>query len=403
MGKPNMKILSFLNISNLSNLEADSGFVFQRTLLEYLAKNGHDVWLVGSKGISSLLKNINCIEIDFTDSKYGVRFGINWLELRAKLNNIANKIDILFVNQSELTIPLSVLLTEIIGKRIPTITYFHYIAVQELDTNNNCRYDESLNINGIAPYIWQRQVESALYSDHNIIGSDFGYNLFLKASGKSDILRNKFSIISPPVADVSLDNDCNSDYDNLIPCIIYNHRLYNHYGGRLVFEWLEEISENINFNVVVTDPTANRSMTRKSLDTSVTNIKHYLSKLNFVEISHFPTQEEYYRKLQYIYFGIAPFRTGALWSMSTADVMASSKPVIAQNKEVFREIIKDSDLLFDSKEDFQYIVQRLLLDSKFRKQKGFLSKQQTEHLKPCNIAKQFETVFLKFGDYHEPQ
>lgn len=399
-----MKILSFLNISNLSNLEADSGFVFQRTLLEELANNGHDVWLVASKGTKSFVKNINCIEIDFTDSKYGVRFGINWIELKTKINNVANKIDILFVNQSELTIPLSVLLTEITGKKIPVITYFHYIAVQGFDSNNNtCVYDESLNINCIAHYIWQRQVESALYSDHNIIGSNFGYYLFLNASGKADILRNKFSIIPPPVADIMLNNNNEVNYKNVTPSIVYNHRLYNHYGGKLVFEWLEEISENINFNVVVTDPTANRSMTRKSLDTSVTNVKHYLSKLNFVEISHFPTQEEYYRQLQYIDFGIAPFRTGALWSMSTADVMANSKPVIAQNKEVFREIIKDSDLFFDSKEDFQYIVQRLLLDSKFRKQKGVLSKKQTEHLKPFNIAKQFETVFLKFGDYHEHQ
>ncbi|MBD2414684.1 hypothetical protein H6H01_29020 [Nostoc calcicola FACHB-3891] len=397
-----MKILSFLNISNLSNLEADSGFVFQRTLLNHLANNEHEVWLVASRGTSSLVKNINCIEIDFTDSKYGVRFGINWIELKTALNNIANKIDILFVNQSELTISLSVLITEITGKKIPVITYFHYIAIQGFNYNNNtCIFDESLNLNGIAPYIWQRQVESAVYSDHNIIGSNFAYELFLNASGKSDILKNKFSIIPPPVADIILANDNQKKHNNVIPSIIYNHRLYNHYGGKLVFEWLEEIYENINFNLIVTDPTANRSIARENLDVSVTNIKHYLSKLNFIEIIHFTSQEEYYRKLQDIDFGIAPIRTGALWSMSIADVMVNSKPVIAQNKEVFRELIKDSDLLFDSKDDFQQIVQRLLLDFEFRKKKGRLSKQHTEHLKPCNIAKQFETVFLKFRDYNE--
>ena len=387
-----MKILSFLNISNLSNLEADSGFVFQKVVLEQLVQLGHDIIMVGSTGISQLMQKVSCIELPFSDSKYGVRFGFDWLRLKEKLIPLVHDLDIILVNQSEMTLPCSILIAEILGRKIPTVTYFHYIAVQEVIDGKRI-YDDSLNICNIAPFIWQRQLDAALYSDFNIIGSNFGLNLFLNAAGKdnSNLLINKFAIIPPPISNLKI-HKIKSESE--IPMIIYNHRLYNHYGGFKIFEWLKELRNELHFQVLVTDPTANRSELRNKLDSSISNLKQYLQQLDFVEIRHLKTQEEYYSNLAQIDIGLAPFRTGALWSMATVDLMAAEIPVLAPNKEVFRELIKDTDLLFDSKENFKKILKELLTNKQLRFRKSRSVSLLAQPFEPLIIAKKFESLFI---------
>ncbi len=138
-----MKILSYLNVSNQSHLEADSGYVFQKSILNELARRGHRVFLIGPCEMPELPPTITPIEIQYSESKYGVRLGFHWEKLRARLKEHIVGVDIILVNQCELSIGLGLLAYELTGKKVPLITYFHYLAVQNvLDGKTIYRYQK---------------------------------------------------------------------------------------------------------------------------------------------------------------------------------------------------------------------------------------------------------------------
>lgn len=387
-----MKILSYLNLSNASNLEADSGYVFQRTILYELAKSGHEVILVGPPNMPNLPPTICSIEIEMSESKFGIRYGFAWKVLKQKLQDIAGSIDIILMNQSELSVPFSLMMSELTGKKVPIVTYFHYLAVRQFQ-DGKVIWDPSQNFMDVASFSWSRQINSALYSNACIIGSEFGKDLFLKCSGEfSQSLEGKFLIIPPPVKRLG---EANLRTGNDPPIIFYNHRLYDNYGGKKVFELLAKVHKKVPFQVIITDPTAGRSQIRNKLDASINRTKEFIKTLDFAQIMHFQTQEEYYRAIENIDVGLAPLRIGALWSMSTADVMSAGRPVLAPDKEVFQDIINESDLLFSSEVDFCQKLERILKDNHLRIQKGFVLQQRSKNLLPANIAGRFEEVFIK--------
>ncbi len=382
-----MKILSYLNVSNLSNLEADSGYVFQRSILQKLIEFGHEVILIGPPNMPNIPSEISIVETPFPESKYGVRFGFNWELLKEKITPLINGLDILLINQSELTIPFSILIYEVLGKKIPSVTYFHYLAVWGY--NGHVQFDPSLDHIGIGKAIWQRQIESAQFSNANIIGSNFGKNMFITCAN-DETLGDKFHIISPPVKKYQT----NGHIENSKPTLFYNHRLYSHYGGKKLFELLKKINKRHSLSVIVTDPTTKRSATREKLDPSVNEIREYLSQLDFVQINHYPTQEEYYDALLKVDIGFAPLRKGALWSMSAADLMSAGVPVVAPQKEVFFEVVKDKDLLFSNDDEFESLLTKLITDKSFRTLKGNIAREHTLALSIENIARKFEDLFL---------
>jgi len=382
-----MKILSYLNVSNGSNLEADSGFVFQKILLQKLAEFGHKVILIGPPDMPSISSEIQLIEIDIPESKFGVRYGFPWVDLQNKLKKSIEGTDILLVNQSELSIALSTLVFEITQTIIPCITYHHYLAVSDFD-NQQVVYDPSQDWNGLGKHTWLRQVDSARFSTMNIIGSRYGKDLFIRCSGDLS-LTDKFEIIPPPTPYSAF----SKAVSNTVPIILYNHRLYDHYGGTVIFQILEKISQRYQFKVIVTDPTSKRSLVRESLDQSVSNIKAYLRTLSFVEIVHFETQNQYQAALNHIDIGIAPLRTGALWSMSIADMMSKKIPVVAFNKGAYAEEISDEDLLFNNEAEFENIFVELITDTNFRLGKGEKAYRRSQEFATENIALKFERVF----------
>jgi glycosyltransferase involved in cell wall biosynthesis len=383
-----MKILSFLNVSNISNLEADSGYVFSRLVLHELIKCGHEVVFIGPQNMPNLASEIEVIEIDFPHSKYGVRFGFPWHDLQTRLSAIIDGVDIIIVNQSELTVPLAMMVYEMIGKRIPCVTYYHYLAVQDID-NGTLIYDPSLNDHSVAHFIWQRQVESARFSDCNIIGSEFGKNLFLDASSYKDGLEEKFVVIPPPVPDCIDEAARNSSG---IPTILYNHRLYEHYGTRQIFGVLAELSSCHTFEVLVTDPTYKRSLIRDKLDGSVSDIKRWVADLPFTRVHHAETQTDYCRAIASSDIALAPLRVGALWSMAMADAMSMSIPVVAPDKGAYLEVVGDRELLYSSYEEMYAILDNLLSNPILRKSKGAAAKQHTQLISAELIGERFESV-----------
>ncbi|EDX73710.1 glycosyl transferase, group 1 family protein [Coleofasciculus chthonoplastes PCC 7420] len=390
-----MRILSFLNVSNISNLEADSGYVFQRSLLHDLAQKGYEVSLIGPPKMPCLPEVIQPIFLPFSDSKFGVRMSIEWEKLKLLLTH-TKPFDIALINQSELTLALKLLFYEVWNKSIPCITYYHYLAIQGISEEGNIKFDPSQNLFGAGQAIWKRQLESALVSDANIIGSQFGKRLFLTAAGSQtkDIF---MEVIPPPVQDYK--QSCilsisNSTKNIRKPTLIYNHRLYTHYGGCEIFDYLKELNDKIPFILVVTDPTDKRSTFRNQLDPSPTDIRKYLATLPFVKIRHFSTQETYYQALTQVDIGISHLRSGALWSMAIVDLMSRGKPVVCFNSGAMPEIVEDNDLLFSNKEDFQHIIIKLLMDSSFYREKSKSVAKRANNFLPKSISDKFHNIFL---------
>lgn len=384
-----MKILSFLNVSNISNLEADSGYVFARLVLHELIKCGHEVIFIGPQGMPNLASEIKVIEIDFPHSKYGVRFGFPWVDLRSRLSAAIADTDIIVVNQSELTVPLAMMVFEMLGRRIPCVTYYHYLAVQDVK-DGALVFDPSLDDHSVANFIWRRQVESAEFSDCNIIGSEFGKGLFLRAAGNSNGLSSKFTIIPPPVPECS--KPC-SKVSGGVATILYNHRLYEHYGTRQIFSVLNDLSVCHEFTVLVTDPTHKRSVIREKLDGSVTDLKRWISQFPFVRFQHLETQTAYANTIASVDIALAPLRIGALWSMAMADAMSVGVPVVAPDEGAYPEVVGDRELLFSSPGELHRILDRLLSDPAIRMSKGATAKKRTEAISAELIGERFESTF----------
>jgi glycosyltransferase involved in cell wall biosynthesis len=391
-----MRLLSFLNVSNMSNLEADSGYVFQRSLLCSLAQKGYEVSLICPNQVPELPEEIHPIFIPFSDSKFGVRMSLEWEKLKSILTH-SKPFDIALINQSELTLPLKLLFYEVWNKNIPCVTYYHYLAIQGISKNGDIEYDSSQNLFDAGQFIWKRQLESALVSNTNVVGSQFGKHLFLTAAG-AEAKNISIEVIPPPVQSCPQSHLFVDEYfvknDNK-PTLMYNHRLYTHYGDCKIFDYLKELNNEIPFTLIVTDPTDKRSTLRRQLDPSPTNIRHYLETLSFVKIQHFPTQESYYQALDLVDIGIGHLRKGALWSMAIADLMSRGKPVICFDSGAMPEIISDHDLLFSSQEEFNHIVKELLMNRSFYLEKSKSVAERTRVLSLNHIANEFDVLFAR--------
>ena len=387
-----MRLVSYLNVSNLSNLEADSGFVFQRALLRELARRGWDCTLVGPTNMPEPGDGVRAFRVPFPDSKYGVRFALDWEAVGRALGALPAPADVILVNQSELTVALGTLASEVWRRQVPCVTYFHYLAVLGWDfTTDSPTFDSSLNLTGAATHIWARQVEAARYSYLNLVGSDWGRRLFIRAAAHSDGISSRFVVLPPPC---DLGTSALRNGESRPPVVLYNHRLYGHYGGGEIFAWLAECRHNtrIPFEVVVTDPTAGRSARRDDLDGSVRDIKSEIARHPFVRIEHARTRAEYARLVASSDVAIAPLRRGALWSMALVDAMWLGKPALAPSDGAFPEIVGDPDLLFSGKEECLAKLHRLLDDADHRARKGKEAESRARGWSASNIAGRFASA-----------
>lgn len=384
-----MRLVSYLNVSNLSNLEADSGFVFQRALLGELARRGWDCSLIGATDMPEPGDGVRALRVPFPDSKYGVRFTLDWEAVRRALGSLPAPADVILVNQSELTVALGTLAAEVWRRPVPCVTYFHYLAINGWDSaTDSPTFDPSLDLAGAAPRIWARQVESARFSCLNLVGSDWGRRLFVRAAAQDDDLASHFVVLPPPCDLAPPGRQSDGSHP---PLLLYNHRLYGHYGGREVFGWLAECRRNtgIPFEVVVTDPTAGRSAHRDDLDGSVRDVKSEIARHPFVRIEHAKTRAEYARLVAHCDVAIAPLRRGALWSMALADAMWLGKPALAPSDGAFPEIVGDPDLLFSSREECLTKLHRLLGDADHRARKGVEAESRARSWSVSTIGGRF--------------
>ncbi len=174
-----MKILNYLNISNPSNLESDSGFIFQKLLMREILKlkPKWEFYFLCSKETPEIdHPNIIKIPINNNRDAYSCRFSFNFDHLKSQIKDLNS--DLALINQSELSSSFKILFDNIFEKGIPIITYFHYLNVSPKENKNPEFYD--LNYKKCGKIVFLRQIESAMISKANITCSAFAKDLFLR-------------------------------------------------------------------------------------------------------------------------------------------------------------------------------------------------------------------------------
>lgn len=384
-----MKIVSYLNVSNPNNLLADSGFVLQKLLLETLSDFGHEIILIAPKEAQNLTK-VKVIPIESPLTKYHARFDFNLKYMSNITQKLWNNVDILIVNQIELAAPLKTLTFLESKRNIPIISYVHYLPIDSINDEQELIYDSSLNDVGLGAWILGTIKTSIECANGCVIESQFAKKLLTKVGNPQ-----KLKIIHPPIEpELQFLSKVNPSNDKIR--ILYNHRLYAHYGTEELFDWIDVALKGYQnkCEVLVTSPRGKRTENQRNLDIHSENIITAISSLSYVKIIEAKSRTEYHKVLESIHFGIAPLRSAPLWNLSIADVLATGRPVLASTSGAFPELLEDlPEYLFTGRDEFIKNLRSLLEYP--QKPSHTLAKKVCQKFNPINIAKQWETLITE--------
>jgi glycosyltransferase involved in cell wall biosynthesis len=393
-----VKLLVTLNASNISNFHADSGYVFLSSLLQTLLKL-EPTWTatvlcpLGTPPIHTRVKLIQCLR---AHNKYQARFDFPWNEIADGIREEVGAYDMLYINQPEIAANLLALVQSLRGTSIPSVAYIHYLAAVKTDCDGIC-YDTSLNNWNLGPAVLLRQCEAVTMVDRILVASNFAKDLltavFRKILGYD--IKKSIQIIPPPADQLRSDERCGPELSHS-PLILYNHRLYEHYGTGEILEWLEEFYKKAprSFQLLATNPTEGRDKARCQLDPSHELFQARIKKLPFGVVQHCSSRSEYQELLSRIRVGLAPLREAPLWCMSAVDVMAAGRPVLAPDWGPYPDMLgRCAGLLYKDRPDFERKLARLLSDglhwSRMAQHCGVASGRYA----PEEIGEQFRVVF----------
>lgn len=393
-----MKIVSIINVSNLQDLNADSGVIFQLMLANGLSNLGVSLCIVGPPTKAFVQMPIpGCSKafLQFGSNKYAVRFHFDWNAVLALIE--AQQPDIIFVNQIELASHFRAVLTQINGKAVQLISYCHYIPILTPALRlDGMEVDPSQNDNSLGHAIVLKMAAGIVASDIVLVQSDYAASLLNDImAGLGIDRRNRVHVLSPPLDPAFLVSSVPPRPGNTR--IVYNHRLYEHYGTAAAIDLLSSVACECDAHIIVTDLTAHRSTERARLDTSVDLYKRRLRDLPFVQIVGGSTTRAQYRGfVASCCAGLAPLRRGAVWSMACVDCMGLGVPVVAPRWASFPEFIPHQ-LLFDSTDSARVLFRKLLTDRAFWEETSEACIAAVQQLHPRVIARQFIEIVRSSG------
>lgn len=262
-----MKILSVLNVSNVDDLECDSGVIFQRILAKEFKKEGIDYVIVGPNIESFKDYTINGAKKAYAEiggGRYYSRFNFDWTSLQKVIDK--EKPDIIFNNQIEITSALRAILVSMGLVNIKIISYCHYPAITTIHEGVPV-LDSTLDHQGLGIPIVFDILSALRTSDAFIIQSEFAKSLIDSSAQYHRIgPYSEIKVIPPPADPILMDSSMGKSTDKKI---LYNNRLYESYGTKNYLEFINGLSrEDIQF--VFSDPMPKRSGLRKNLSGSPT-------------------------------------------------------------------------------------------------------------------------------------
>ncbi len=349
-----MKVLSFINISNPISLETDSSVIIHRILQEQYHALGHE-FVIASPVPLPYGINTSIFSIGGEIQKYTVRFAFPWQQVVDCLQK--NRPDIILVHQVEWAQKIRAVMTSL-GLTIPLVSYAHYIPAFLL-ADGTISIDSSLNNNKLGNSVLYEFLSGVEASDKIFVQSEYAKEV-LKRILQNDIihLNDPQIYILPPPADPLMTKNIDNtamDLSARKKTIVYNHRLYEHYGNTMLRECIENIREYV---WVICDVMPQRSATRTALDSSVSKMKEWLMQQPNVQmINASSNRAEYIKAIATARVVMAAYRENAVWSMSCVDAMSLGTPVVAASIGAYPEFIPHAQLYTNRNECFEKIEQ----------------------------------------------
>ncbi|MGW0668967.1 glycosyltransferase [Streptomyces sp. NPDC002746] len=379
-----MRVLYLLNVSNSSQLTADSGFTFADMLAPALADAGVEVTVASPVPAGDA--RVNFAPTISPSTKYRARFDPGMDALVTLIRD--RRPEVVVANQIEAAPAIRAALLEArVDARIAG--YCHYLPFSFTDTGD-LELDPALNDRGLGHSVLLAFAAGLAACDRILVHSSTAASWTAAAAARTGVdLGDKLHIVPAP-RDVRLVRD---PADITPPegrvTGIYNHRLYRHYGTARFTQLARRLVADAPVRLTVMDLFGIRSPERIRLDPSPERHLEELATTDGVTIASDRGDRIRYRSLLAgTHFGIAPFRPGCPWSMSVIDCQAMGLPVIGPRTGWLAEHI-DNELLFDTDEQAVHIVERLAADAEFYLVHARRAHASTTELAPVTVAARY--------------
>lgn len=355
-----MRVLYLLNVSNSSQLTADSGFTFADMLTPALTDVGAEVTVASPVPAGDA--RVHFVPTTSPSTKYRARFDPGMDALIALIRD--RRPEVVVANQIEAAPAIRAALLEA-GVDGQIAGYCHYLPFSFTDTGV-LELDPAMNDGSLGRSVLLAFAAGLAACDRVLVHSSTAASWTTAVAARTGVdLGDKLHIVPAP-RDVRLVRDpaeITPPEGRVIG--IYNHRLYRHYGTARFTHLARRLTADAPVRLTVMDLFGTRSPERIRLDPSPERHLEQLAAMDGVTIASDRGDRIRYRNLLAgAHFGIAPFRPGCPWSMSVIDCQAMGLPVVGPRTGWLAEHI-DNELLFDTDDQAVQIVERLATDAEF--------------------------------------
>jgi hypothetical protein len=322
------KVLYLLNVSNPDRLTADSGWLFADILVPALADQGTAVTVSCPVPLSD--PRIGHVPLPAPSSKYRARFSVDVAAIAQLISDVAPSVVV--VNQIEHATAVRAALLES-GRRARLAGYCHYLPfhVDECGVN----LDASLKDAGLGRSVLMQFLSGLLALDrilvHSLTASSWLERVATRVGAE---LTGRVRIVPPPRDPrlIGAPGEHAPPKTGETVTVIYNHRLYEHYGTGRFLELAAQLTANPAMRLLVLDLFGAQRARRAPLDESPQRYRAALEAMPGVRIATDGGDRARYRRLlASAHLALAPFRPGCTWSMSLIDCQAMGVPAVEES------------------------------------------------------------------------
>ncbi|MFF8702460.1 glycosyltransferase family 1 protein [Streptomyces albidoflavus] len=379
-----MRVLYLLNVSNSSQLSADSGYTFVNMLAPALTDAGAEVTVASPVPVGD--SRVHFALTTSPSTKYRARFDPGMDALVHLIRD--RRPEVVVANQIEAAPAIRAALLEA-GVDALIAGYCHYLPFSFADSGV-LELDPAMNDRGLGRSVLLAFAAGLGACDRVLVHSSTAASWTTAAAARSGVdLGDQLHIVPAP-RDVRLVRD---PADITPPegsvAGVYNHRLYEHYGTARFTQLARRLVADAPVRLTVMDLFGTRSPERIRLDPSPERHLEELTTMEGVAVASDRGDRVRYRNLLAgAHFGIAPFRPGCPWSMSVIDCQAMGLPVIGPRTGWLAEHLAD-ELLFDTDEQAVQIAERLATDAEFYLLHAKRAYASTADLAPAVVAARY--------------
>ncbi|MDH6134200.1 glycosyltransferase involved in cell wall biosynthesis [Kitasatospora sp. MAA4] len=379
-----MRVLYLLNVSNSSQLTADSGYTFADLLAPALVDAGAEVTVASPVPAGD--DRVHFERMLPASTKYRARFDPGMKGLVALMGRC--RPEVVVANQIEAAPAIRAALLEAgVGARIAG--YCHYLPFSFTDTGN-LELDPAMDDGGLGRSVLLAFVAGLAACDRVLVHSAAAASWTTAAAARMGVeLGEKLHVVPAPRDGRLVRDPAEAAPPDGQATGIYNHRLYAHYGTARFTQLARHLVAEAPVKLTVMDLFGKRSAERMRLDPSPERHLAELTATDGVTVTSDRGDRVRYRNLLAdADFGIAPFRPGCPWSMSVIDCQGMGLPVIAPRTGWLAEHI-DSELLFDTDEQAVQIAARLAGDAEFYRVHAKRAHASTADFAPAAVAARY--------------